>query len=234
MTLSKDQKRYRKDKEDGKRNFRSTIREDGTRGVRVTYRKLCVRVNESAYDRLKTEAEQRGLSMGELLTRMINLGYPNYGSARGMGLEGYHWDKNLTKPDDWKKRFKGTRGDKMLTLKVTTTAWYKLECHHVQTGMSKARLVQDLILNWKFTPQHVLDKMKAYWAGQKAYYANLFPERNKRPQREKYAGPKRGSKRWLATCSIEELDAYYEEEEKKMQLMVERAGEYMGEPLKED
>lgn len=230
MTLTKDQRRYRKDKKDGERNFRTTVREDGTRGVRVTYRKLCVRVNDSAYDRLKTEAENRGMSMGDLLTRMIYLGIQNYGGAREMGTQGYRFEPHQERPDDFKVRYKGNAGTKMLTLKVTTTAWIKLDCHHVTTGLSKARMVQDLILGWRFTPQHVMDKQKAREEENRAKYAHL----NRgvvRTQRDI-----RGSRRWLETCSIEELDAYYAEEEAKTRLMVERAGESFsgGESLYKD
>ena len=42
--LTKDQKHYRKKKQDGEKDFRQTNKEDGTRGVRVT-RKLSMSVS---------------------------------------------------------------------------------------------------------------------------------------------------------------------------------------------
>ena len=92
--------------------------------------------------------------------------------------------------------------------------------------MSKANIIQRLILGWRFTPRHVLDKQKERTEELKRLYGHL----NK--PKPNYNAPKKGSRRWLETCSIEELDAYYAEEEKKLELMVERADNSMGEPLK--
>ena len=219
MTLTKDQRRYRKDKKDGQRHFRRTVREDGSTGVRVTHQKLCVRVNEEAYDRLKTESSQRNMSMGELLSRMLCLGIPNYGGTREMGIAGYPgWKEHLKRPEDFKKKYKGKGGSKMLTLKVTTTAWKKLEMHHYKEGRSKARLVQDLILNWTFTPQHVLDKMKERIAENRALYGD---RNNPNPQR-RAIGPREGSDEWWMTATIEEIDKYEEEERVRLTQLCDR------------
>ena len=45
---------------------------------------------------------------------------------------------------------------------VSSTAWNKLECHKTATGLSKARIVQTLILNHKFLTEEQRERQRKY------------------------------------------------------------------------
>ena len=93
--LTKDQRYYRKKKKDAKRDFRRTNREDGTHGVRVTRRPLCVRISLEAFNKLSSMAEDRGLTRWKMLTRMMIQSLPKYAelnfNKRTRKLHRYIW-----------------------------------------------------------------------------------------------------------------------------------------------
>ena len=45
---------------------------------------------------------------------------------------------------------------------VSSTAWNKLECHKTATGLSKARIVQTLILNHRFLTDEQRERQRKY------------------------------------------------------------------------
>ena len=135
-------------------------REDGKVISKVAKRKLCVRVNEQASIRLKEEAVLRGLSQEDMLTWMLIHGLPKH--SRGTTDNFYNWPSELLNPDERVVKYKGNKGDKQLNLGISSTAYNKLECHKTATGLSKARIVQTLILNYKFLSQQQLDRQREY------------------------------------------------------------------------
>ena len=135
-------------------------REDGKVISKVAKRKLCVRVNEQASIRLKEEAVLRGLSQEDMLTWMLIYGLPKY--SRGTTDNFYNSPSELLNPDERVVKYKGNKGDKQLNLGISSTAYNKLECHKTATGLSKARIVQTLILNYKFLSQQQLDRQREY------------------------------------------------------------------------
>ena len=62
------------------------------------------------------------------------------------GLPSYDW-KSIKSTS--KIKYKGAEGTKQITYDVTSTAFHKLEEHKKITGLSKARIIQSLILNYK-------------------------------------------------------------------------------------
>ena len=158
--LTKGQKDYRRRKKEGERDEKRVTREDGKVISKVAKRQLCVRVNEQAATRLKEEAVLRGLSQGDMLTWMLIHGIPKY-SSLGDNTS-HNWPPQLLKPNELTVKYKGNKGDKQLNLGISSTAYNKLECHKTATGLSKARIVQTLILNYKFLSQQQLDKQREY------------------------------------------------------------------------
>ena len=148
--LTKDQKYYRKKKKDAKRDFRRTYREDGTHGVRVTRRPLCVRISLEAFNKLLSMAEDKGLTRWRMLTRMIIQTLPKYAELnfdeRTKDLHRYIWhDIKVAE----KKRYKRSKEkEKQITYDITSTAYNKLDSHSKSKGLSKARIVESLILNY--------------------------------------------------------------------------------------
>lgn len=150
--LTKHQRYYRKRKAAGRRDFKRIQKEDGRTGVRVTRRQLCVRVSAEAAERLKTSAEKYNLTQQDMVTRMILIGLPRYASLSSDAsiTSRYYWPSNLLEPEERTVRYKGTAGEKQLNLAISSTARKKLECHKTATKLSLARIVQSLILNYRF------------------------------------------------------------------------------------
>lgn len=87
-----------------------------------------------------------------MLTWMLLKGLPSYSSLTTdmNNLKPYKWPEQLMNPDGLEVKYKGTTGSKQLNLAITSTAYNKLECHKTATKYSKARIVQTLILNYRF------------------------------------------------------------------------------------
>ena len=179
--LTKDQRYYRKKRKDGERDIRKTKREDGREGVRVTRKPLSVKISTEAFERLVEMADEAGIKRWEMLTRMINLGLPSYlsYSTSLSPTKRYEWDEILLRgldKDSGKKveiegsiyvfydrskiKYKGATGDKQITYDITSTAWKTLQCHKTASGLSKARIVQFLILNYKPKTKIELEREK--------------------------------------------------------------------------
>ncbi|WP_411870927.1 hypothetical protein [Vulcanococcus limneticus] len=150
--LTKHQRYYRKRKAAGRRDFKRIQKEDGRTGVRVTRRQLCVRVSAEAAERLKASAEKYKLTKQDMLTRMILIGLPRYASPSSSTsiTSRYDWPAKLLEPQDRAVRYKGAAGERQLNLAISSTARKKLECHKTATKLSLARIVQSLILNYRF------------------------------------------------------------------------------------
>lgn len=160
--LTKDQKYYRKLKKDGKKDIRYTDKpEKGKffRHVRVTRKPLSVRVKLAAYEKLEDLSKVLNLAKWEVLTRILLFKLPSYASLSDSESPCIRYDW-LTPEDAEKIQYKGSTGEKQLTYYITSTAWKKLDIHKKLVGMSKARIVQSLILDYKPTSQATLDRAK--------------------------------------------------------------------------
>ena len=150
---TKDQQYYRKQEKDGEKDFRKTTREDGSEGVRVTRRAISVRVTQDAADKLKTLADGEGITQWEMLSRILIVKTPKYNSYSGSMSPTirYSWLKDLLNPEETQVKYKGTTGDKQINMRITSTAWKRLQCHRHKTF--KARIVQSLILGYTPTTE---------------------------------------------------------------------------------
>ena len=85
---------------------------------------------------------------------MILKGLPSqHQGCRSIGTKGYNWPQNLMNSTDISKKNKGSTGKKQLNLAITSTAWKKLHCFSNAIAISKARIIQELLINHKFTNQ---------------------------------------------------------------------------------
>ena len=160
--LIKGQKDYRRRKKEGEDDLKHMTREDGKTITRIANRQLCVRINEDSASRLKQEANIRGLTQGDMLTWMLIHGIPKY--STGSVDKNHNWPSYLLNPQERTVKYKAASGSNQINLAISSTAWNKLECHKTATGLSKARIVQTLILNYKFLSQRQLDKQREYRA----------------------------------------------------------------------
>ena len=162
---TKDQKYYRKLKEDGQKDFRKVERDNSQYpGIRVTKKQITFRVSQEAADRLKALADQAKVPQWEMVSRIILKGFPgivNAGWANHDDLptRRYEWDWSLIYGTGTKVKYKGSRGDKQLNMRITSTAWNKIHCARTALGKSMSRLMQDLLLHYKpLTPEQLANQ----------------------------------------------------------------------------
>jgi hypothetical protein len=151
--LTPNQKQYRRRKKNQKRDILVTKTPDGKTTVRVNRKPLCVRVNDEANARLRHYANLYSCSLQDLLSHIIIKALPMLHSlAPGMNpRKRYCWPDHLMNATTAGKRRASSTGSHQLNLLVTSTAWKKLQCQSTFIGYSKKRIVEALILNYKFS-----------------------------------------------------------------------------------
>ena len=165
---TKDQRHYRKLKEDGQKDFRKVERDNSLYpGIRVTKKQITFRVSQEAADRLKALADQAKVTQWEMVSRIILKGFPGIVEA-GWANHGdlptrrYEWDWSLIYGTGAKVKYKGSTGDKQLNMRITSTAWNKIHCARTALGKSMSRLMQDLLLHYKPLTPEQLAKQREY------------------------------------------------------------------------
>ena len=158
--LTKDQKYNQKLRKEGQKDFKRVPREGKTASKRVTRRALCVRVSTEAAERLKTMADDAGIHLWQMATRIIHLSIP--GDHTGSG---YH---DNSKPS----RYKGETGDVQLNLRINSTAWNKLDRYSSAINESKARVFQRHVLEHKPLTKEQREKQQQRRKEQQEYYSD--------------------------------------------------------------
>ena len=164
---TKDQKYYRKLKEDGQKDFRKVERDNSPYpGIRVTKKQITFRVSQEAADRLKALADQAEVTQWEMVSRIILKGFPGivkegWANQSDFPTRRYEWDWSLIYGTGAKVKYKGSTGDKQLNMRITSTAWNKIHCARTVLGKSMCRLMQDLLLHYKpLTPEQLAKQRK--------------------------------------------------------------------------
>ena len=143
MTLTKDQRHYRKKQKQSKKDFRRATSCNGNPAIHANKKKLCVRISELAHRYLKRRAEYEGRSVSKVLENMLVNILPDYnqnGSAASFTTKRYCWRKCV------KSALKRKRGGSyQVNLWVVSTAWHKLDIASAHTNCSKARIVEMMI-----------------------------------------------------------------------------------------
>jgi hypothetical protein len=166
MTLTNNQKKFRKRKE---RQSKDVTRAPGYfKNFLVNDKQLCARVSEETYETLKHWSNHWGWSMTDTLTHIIIVGTPSDYSYRIAGSNLRGWDEELRNPDKREVRYKGTKGTKQLNLSISSTAYHKLTCHSTALKLSKARIVQSLVLNYQPCTEAQLERNRRARADQRA------------------------------------------------------------------
>ena len=188
--LTKDQKYNRKLRKEGQKDYKRVPREGKTTSTRVTRRSLCVRVSTEAAERLKTMADDAGVHLWQMATRIIFLQIP--GSDYGGGYHVYNPStfkyENYVHDDSKPSRYKGETGDKQLNLRINSTAWNKLDKYSGSINESKARVFQRLVLQHKPLTKEQREKQEQRRREQQEYYAQW--DNWKKPPQESAKKPK--------------------------------------------
>lgn len=148
--LTADQRHYRKRKKLAKKDFIFVPRPNSEkRSVQVTRRAICFRVSAEVYELLERLCEHYGKTKQDMVTHMINHSIPKYQGDHGgrARLKRYDWPENLISGTPDRRRYaKDT--ERQLNLRITSTAYKKLQCACVDMSYSKKRLIQRLISSY--------------------------------------------------------------------------------------
>ncbi len=133
---------------------------------------LSIRVNSSAYERLKELSERDSMTQWEMLNRIIQNGIPQvYEIATSqfkslnnsmVASKRYRWNEKINKDESIGKKYKGSKGSYQLKHKIYITAWNDLECLSNEIKLSKARIVQTLIDKYKPMSKEAREKANEY------------------------------------------------------------------------
>lgn len=145
--LTRHQRQHRVRRKLARRDFILVPRPNSDRkSVQVTKRSICIRVSTDVFDALDRLARHYQLTKGDMLTHMINHSLPQYQSLHG-GMARtirYDWPYELLHSVPERRRY-ARNCERQLNLRITSTAWKKLQCHSNAAGLSKKRVVQQLI-----------------------------------------------------------------------------------------
>ena len=145
--LTPDQRHYRKRKKLARRDFIFVPRPNSDkRSVQVTRRAICIRVSTEIFELLDRLCQHYQKTKQDMVTHMINHSIKQYqGLHDGRAfLTRYHWPEHLLKGTPEHRRY-AKNIDKQLNLRITSTAYKKLQCACVDLNYSKKRLIQQLI-----------------------------------------------------------------------------------------
>jgi hypothetical protein len=145
--LTADQRHYRKRKKLARKDFIFVSRPNtDKRSVQVTRRAICIRVSADVFELLDHLCQHYGKTKQEMVTHMINHSIKQYQGLHGgrARLKRYNWPEHLINGTPDRRRY-ARDTEKQLNLRITSTAYKKLQCACVDLNYSKKRLIQQLI-----------------------------------------------------------------------------------------
>ena len=148
--LTPNQRHYRKRKKLARRDFIFVPRPNSDkRSVQVTRRAICIRVSAEIFELLDRLCEHYEKTKQDMVTHMINHSIKQYQGLHGgrARLKRYDWPEHLINASPDHRRY-ARNTEKQLNLRITSTAYKKLQCACVDLRYSKKRLVQQLISSY--------------------------------------------------------------------------------------
>ena len=126
-----------------------------TNDQKISRKVLTVSINKDAYHKLHELSEIEGIKKWQMLSRII------IQSIRNKHYKvNERWVNDLLNPVNRTIKYKGTKGRKQISYQISEAAWNKLECHKTASGLSKARIIQSIILNFKPTTHEQRERFK--------------------------------------------------------------------------
>ena len=142
--LTKDKKYNRAKQKEVERNFKKQKKRKAILSIKVARKVLSVSIKKEAFERLELSARREKITNWEMLSRILLLIPQRKSSIKITGIK--------------TKRYKASTGNKQLNYRINTIAWDKLDYLSKADGKSKARLVQELIMNHKLISDETLEK----------------------------------------------------------------------------
>ena len=142
--LTQNKKYNRAKQKEVERNLKKQKKREAILSSKVPRKVLCVSIKQEAFERLELSAKRKKTSNWEMLSHILFLIPQSKSSVKIKSIK--------------TKRYKASTGNKQLNYRINATAWNKLEDLSKADGKSKARLVQELIMNHELISDETLKK----------------------------------------------------------------------------
>ena len=144
--LTKDQKYNRAKEKEAARNFKKQKEREAKLSIKVSRKVLSVSIKQVAFERLELAAKRAKTYNWKMLSHILFKIHELKPSMKIRGIK--------------TKRYKACTGDKQLNYKISERAWNNLDILSKADGKSKARLVQELIMDYELPSDESLEKKK--------------------------------------------------------------------------
>ena len=144
--LTKDQKYNRAKDKEAERNLKKQKEREEKLSIKQTRKVLSVSIKQEAFEKLELAAKRIKTSNWKMLSHILFKIHERKPNMRIKGIK--------------TKRYKNSTGKKQINYKISERAWNNLDILSKADGKSKARLVQELIMNYEIPSIESLEKKK--------------------------------------------------------------------------
>ena len=145
-SLTKDQKYNRAKDKEAERNLKKKKEREAKLSNKLPRKVLSVSIKQEVFETLELAAKKAKLPIWKMLSHILFKIYELKPSIKIRGIK--------------TKRYKASTGNKQLNYKISERAWNNLDILSKAEGKSKARLVQELIRDYKIPSDESLEKKK--------------------------------------------------------------------------
>ena len=141
--LTKDQKYNRAKDKEAERNLKKQKEREEKLSIKQTRKVLSVSIKKEAFEKLELAAKRLKTSNWKMLSHILF----KIGEKPSLKIKGIKT-----------KRYKNCTGNKQVNYKISERAWNNLDILSKAEGKSKARLVQELIMDYEIPSIESLEK----------------------------------------------------------------------------
>ena len=146
QNLTNNKKYDRAKQKEVERNFKKQKKREAILSLKVDRKVLSVSIKQEAFEKLELAAKRIKTSNWKMLSHILFKIHERKPNMRIKGIK--------------TKRYKNSTGKKQINYKISERAWNNLDILSKAEGKSKARLVQELIMDYKIPSIESLEKKK--------------------------------------------------------------------------
>ena len=144
--LTKNQKYNRAKEKEAERNLKKQKERESKLSIKEVRKIVSVSIKQEAFEKLELAAKRMNISNWKMLSHILFKIHERKPSMKITGIK--------------TKRYKNSTGNKQVNYKISEIAWNNLDILSKSDGKSKARLVQELIMDYEIPSEESLEKKK--------------------------------------------------------------------------
>ena len=144
--LTKNQKYNRAKEKEAERNLKKQKERESKLSNKEVRKIVSVSIKQEAFEKLELAAKRMNISNWKMLSHILFKIHERKPSMKITGIK--------------TKRYKNSTGNKQVNYKISERAWNNLDILSKSDGKSKARLVQELIMDYEIPSEESLEKKK--------------------------------------------------------------------------